>query len=486
MISPKSSSTTTFAAAARATVGSWVLIAATALATFGTMAYAPDAGADQRGVTLFDEEGFRGRQQPVSRDLAYLGRRDEVGDDRTRSIRVDPGCRAVLYAEPDFRGRSVTIERDESSLRRTKVGLDNVSSLRVECRGSGSGYGSGGYGSGGHGSGGHGDEAYGSGWGGGPYDEGIYDDDGYFGYGDGALLFEDAGLRGRGMRVDRDIADLGRTPLGNDRLSSIKVARGCWVTLFRDAGFRGERIEVRRTIDHLGETRLGNDQASSIQVDCNRDPMDGHGFRGAVLYRDSGFRGRAEVFEDDDSDLGNNAIGNDRVSSVRVSPGCEVTLYRDSRFRGRSMVVDRDVASLERTTLGNDSVSSVRVFCGRGGGWGRPDRPGASTRPSRPGHGPGNDGYGNDGYGVTVFTDDGFRGNSESFDRDVSNMKRTRVGNDRISSIQIPRGCRVTLYSNAGFRGRSVTLSDDVSSLGSTPVGNDSVSSMKVDCGLRR
>ena len=465
MIPPKSFSTNSFAPDARTKTGwSWLLVGAIVLTTLGTLAYAPSASADQRGVTLYDEEGFRGRQQLVFGDLAYLGRRDAVGNDQARSIRVDRGCRAVLYAEPDFRGRSVTIDRDESSLRHTRVGLDNVSSLRVECRGFGDGYGSGG----------HGDQAYGGGWGG-SYDDGIYDDDGYFGYGDGALLFEDVGLRGRGMRVDRDIADLGRTPLGNDRLSSIKVARGCWVTLFRDAGFRGERIEVRRTIDHLGETRLGNDEASSLQVDCNRDPMDGHGFRGAVLYRDSGFRGRAEVFEDDDSDLSNNAIGNDRVSSVRVSPGCEVTLFRDNRFRGRSMVVDRDVSSMERTTLGNDSVSSVRVFCGRGGGWGRP---GSSTRPGDVG--PIVD------YGVTVFSDDNFRGNRETFDRDVSNMKRTRIGNDRMSSIEIPRGCRVTLYSDSNFRGRSVTLSGDVRSLGSTPVGNDSVSSMRVECRRRR
>ena len=337
-------------------------------------------------------------------------------------------------------------------------------------------------GQGGHG---YGDEAYGDdgprdGWGGGPYDEGIYDDDGYFGYGDGALLFRDAGLRGRGLRVDRDIPDLGRTPIGNDRLSSIKVARGCWVTLFRDAGFRGERMEVRETVDDLGRTRFGNDRASSLQIDCNRDPMDGHGFRGVVLYRDDGFRGRAEVFEEDDSDLSNNAVGNDRVSSVRVSPGCEVTLFRDNRFRGRSMVVDRDVPSLARSTFGNDAVSSVRVHCGRGGGWGHPDRPGGGRpSPIRPDDG-------GEEFGVTAFGDEDFRGSRQSFDQDVPSMKRTQVGNDRMSSVRVARGCRVTLYSDEGYRGRSVTLSGDVSRLTSTPVGNDSVSSMKVDCGRRR
>ncbi|MCP4657975.1 MAG: hypothetical protein GY856_21410 [bacterium] len=85
--------------------------------------------------------------------------------------------------------------------------------------------------------------------------------------------------------------------------------------------------------------------------------------RGVTLYDDSNFRGRSLTLDDDVADLGPTALGNDRVSSVKVPPGCTVTLYGDAHYRGRSATLDQDSADLGRTSVGNDAVSSVRVAC---------------------------------------------------------------------------------------------------------------------------
>ena len=61
-------------------------------------------------------------------------------------------------------------------------------------------------------------------------------------------------------------------------------------------------------------------------------------------------------------------------------------------------------------------------------------------------------------------------------------MKGTRIGNDSLSSVQVPQGCRITLYSDNNFRGRSIELYDDEPELGRTQVGNDSASSVSVRC----
>ncbi len=84
--------------------------------------------------------------------------------------------------------------------------------------------------------------------------------------------------------------------------------------------------------------------------------------------------------------------------------------------------------------------------------------------------------------GVTLYAAGHFRGHYETFYGDVPDLRGTRVGNDHLSSIVVPRGCRVTLYSKGGYRGTSVTLHHDVADMRRTPVGNDHVSSLRVDC----
>jgi len=186
---------------------------------------------------------------------------------------------------------------------------------------------------------------------------------------------------------------------------------------------------------------------------------------GVTLYGDYGYRGASEEVHGDIVDMKRTRIGNDSLSSVRVPQGCRVTLYSDNNFRGRSIELYGDEPELGRTQVGNDSVSSLRVNCGGGS---------SSSGSSHPG--------GSHGRGVTLYSDNGYRGASETVYDDVVDMKRTRVGNDSLSSVQVPDGCRVTLYSDNNYRGRSIDLYGDEPELGRTRVGNDSVSSIAVAC----
>jgi len=182
---------------------------------------------------------------------------------------------------------------------------------------------------------------------------------------------------------------------------------------------------------------------------------------GVTLYHDYNFRGGSEVVYRDIPDMARTEIGNDSLSSIRVPRGCRVTLYADNNYRGRSLDLYGDEDELGRTEVGNDSVSSMRVDCDDDGGHG----------------------YGHsDSEGVTLYRDYDFRGGSEKVYGDIPDMARTPIGNDSLSSIEVPRGCRVTLYADNNYRGRSVELYHDESELGHTDVGNDSVSSIRVNC----
>lgn len=80
-----------------------------------------------------------------------------------------------------------------------------------------------------------------------------------------------------------------------------------------------------------------------------------------VLYEHGNFKGRQQVLGVGQYDIGvlQAGIGNDTLSSLRVTPGFEVTLFEHANFRGKRMVI--------RSTMGfvggafNDKASSILV-----------------------------------------------------------------------------------------------------------------------------
>lgn len=312
----------------------------------------------------------------------------------------------------------------------------------------------------------------------------------------GATIFSDSGFRGQSQRTSRDIEDLDDSRIGRDRASSIRVDRGCRARIYDGTGFRGPYIEMSGEIGDLGRTELGNDRARSMRVRCGwnrvwgdddrdrrddrygRDDRDGRGDdrgrggrgwqappyagepkgEGVVLYRDIDFRGDYEVVYGDVPSLKQSIIGNDELSSLELDRGCFARLFEHEDFRGRSFDVRESIRDLRRTPIGNDRVSSLQVRCRP---WHDSDR-----------------GWG----GVTLYRDSNFRGEYETFTRDIRRIHGSRVGNDAASSVEVDPGCTAILYEHADFEGRFVLLEYDVENLRATPVGNDSVTSLRVDC----
>lgn len=299
-------------------------------------------------------------------------------------------------------------------------------------------------------------------------------------FGAGALsaqvtVYRDAGFRGDSETFRDDVADLGRTRLGNDNASSVRVRPGCIVTLFADAGFRGTYTELDRDEPSLENAAVGNDRVSSMRVSCRGG---GGGWQGpdsrsgAMLYRNEGFLGDEEWLRDDVPDLDRTRVGSDAASSLRVSRGCRVRLYENVEYGGRYAELGGEVFRLSETRIGNDRASSLQIRCaGDRRPWG----------PARPG-GPGWDGGRPPGWGVVLYRDAGYRGASQAFEGDVADLSGSTIGNDEASSIRVPRGCRVLLFRDAHYRGGAIELRDDVADLGRTRLGNDQVSSLRVDC----
>lgn len=219
-----------------------------------------------------------------------------------------------------------------------------------------------------------------------------------------------------------------------------------------------------------------------------------------TLFEHKDFRGRSTTLYEAHPNLRGSYVGNDRASSIAVAPGCTAVLYRDSNFRGPAVEVRGDVSRLGRTAVGNDHVSSVDVIC-RGQRGRRYDR---YDRSPRYGNQSGYDRYGREqSYrqeryrtptydrhdrgrsrqrSVGLHRNDRYSGRTIWVSGPIANLRRTHLGNDELTSVTVPRGCRVTLFADSEFRGRSLVLYEDVPNLRYTRIGNDRVSSVDVDC----
>jgi hypothetical protein len=206
-------------------------------------------GGGQRGVTLYSNGDFRGTSEVFVGDNADL-RRSRVGADSASSVRVDPGCRAILYSDASFRGRSMEVTYDLPSLGGTAVGNDSVSSLRVTC-GADSG-----------------------------------DDHGHHHPGDdrpqlarepvrsggpdrsGVTIFWRDDFHGRSHFFADDHSNLGSTAFGNNQASSIILDPGCRVTLYAAINYQGRSATLTDNERHLGQTSVGDNSVNSLQVSC--------------------------------------------------------------------------------------------------------------------------------------------------------------------------------------------------------------------------
>lgn len=82
--------------------------------------------------------------------------------------------------------------------------------------------------------------------------------------------------------------------------------------------------------------------------------------------------------------------------------------------------------------------------------------------------------------GVTLFSDCDYRGKRATLNEGHHNLHDLGVGNDNLSSIEIPRGYSITLFSDEDYRGSKKTYYDDVDCLNGSG-WNDRASSVIVN-----
>lgn len=180
--------------------------------------------------------------------------------------------------------------------------------------------------------------------------------------------------------------------------------------------------------------------------------------RGAVLFEHKRFTGVSEAFLEDDDDLHDNRIGDNRLSSVQVDDGCVVRIFEHTHFRGDYTEIAFDRGDLDGEEVGDNVASSIQVRCS--------DERGPDRR-----------------RGAAVYRGTDFSGESDFFaEGGYPEMDGTNLGNDRARSVRVTPGCVAILYEDEDFRGRYFEVRGQQNDLRYTAVGSDRLSSLRVEC----
>lgn len=255
--------------------------------------------APGQAITLY--VGNTSKRFPVGRFDA-----NAIGNQRNLvSLRMPQGLRVVLYEQPAFKGKSLTIDEDGiTRLYFEQKKFLTVGSLIVEALPSVTVF------------------------------QDSYSGDSFAHYLPG---FYNSGLIG----------------IGNDELSSVKVGTGFWVLLFEHENFKGRSILLTKdaSADFLSGRDFDN-AASSMVIGTTDSPLPQ-----VTLFQDN-MTGKADKLTPGEYSM---LSSNNSVSSVQVPRGMRVTLYDEPGLAGKSIILRAPVQADYLSSAGYDNMASSAV-----------------------------------------------------------------------------------------------------------------------------
>jgi YD repeat-containing protein len=329
--------------------------------------------------------------------------------------------------------------------------------------------------------------------------------------GNGVTLYADASYQGSSKSFGAGLYNAGGLGIGNEALSSIKVASGWQVTLYEHADFQGKTRVITADSASLPDF---NDKTSSIaitgsvrgnltstyQYDAfgNLIRSTDAGNNSTTTYYDQAGRTRAvmqatRAIEGNASFSGlteftRDAFGNVKQQVERANGAGNISLNSyttssNSNDRINSVKYDSWGRAIETTdALGNVQYMSYDANGNVAKQWQavdsgdglirtsfksfRYDRLGQLVNTIEPGS-----------YGVSIFSDSNYQGSSRAFTVGDYNLSQLGIGNDVLSALSVKQGWTVTLYADSNFTGATRTITSNTASL---PEFNDQTSSLRI------
>ncbi|MBN2134827.1 MAG: peptidase inhibitor family I36 protein [Acidobacteria bacterium] len=236
-------------------------------------------------------------------------------------------------------------------------------------------------------------------------------------------VYDLANFGGTCETITHDMANLGDSLIGNDKITSIKINADCGtgpaVILYEKSNYGGKMLKVTRDVADLsGSAYKFNDITSSLKLD---------GATSVALYDHANYLGNCQVFNTNTGNLGGTNIEHDTVSSVRINGDCSfggsyAMLYEDQNYGGRSVRVTDSMADLDLSKF-NDKLSSLKLF---------------------------------NLQSVAIYEHKSYMGKCQTIrNPNVADLKESAVKNDKASSIKLNKQCedfvKLEIKNKGGF-----------------------------------
>ncbi len=220
---------------------------------------------------------------------------------------------------------------------------------------------------------------------------------------------------------------------------------------------RAGTYSINLTVTGPGGTN-NRTQNAHITVSAPPNPTDCADGEGVILYENPNHTGRCTRFTGDDSDLGNDPIGDNQASSIRIIGNYEASLYVNAGYSGSYSTFTADDPDLGNDAIGHDRASAIRVR--------RRDAGGTSNCDGGP--------------GVYLYQQANYAGRCSKFTSDSPDPANWYIGNDTASAIRIIGSYEAVLYENGGYQGASSTFIADDPDLSNDAIRSGRTSSIRV------
>lgn len=275
-------------------------------------------------VSFYTNADFLG--SCVTRDVGDYPTGGSIGlpNDSISSIRAGAGAQVLACADENFGGRCEVITGSRSTLNTSAVGNDQITSVRVQPIGAPP-----------------------------PCFPGPQQ----------AAVYVDANFAGvcRVLPVG-DFPTGTSTGLPNDSISSVRVGPGTEMHLCEDEFYGGACSLLTSDTPFLGNTAVGNDHITSARVRLQGQPLCSTGDAQATFFGDWKFSGPCNTLNIGEFPTATSTgLANDSISSFRLGPNVEVLVCEHENFGGACQVFTQDIADMNGQAVGNDKITSIKV-----------------------------------------------------------------------------------------------------------------------------
>lgn len=177
---------------------------------------------------------------------------------------------------------------------------------------------------------------------------------------DGVYLFADQNFAGDCYYSTVDVPNLGATPVGNDRMSSVRIIGDYETKLYEDINYGGRYDELNESDPNLDIRSLG-DQYSSVKIYTNTSVCPTDGREGVYMYSDINYLGDCLFSTVNIPFFGDTVIGDNDLSSIRYIGHWDAKIYKDANYEGPYEFVGSNDPNLNIRSLGGQYSSAKLI-----------------------------------------------------------------------------------------------------------------------------